>query len=153
VSSSCITNIHLNLQKTMKSFTTLTFALVLGVALSCTDEPVNKETDFECLPAKFVARYCSANEGLSFVAFLKPTALATQVDVDNSDSTKYVAALLDLPKSVQRIDTTFYIKVRRDPERESKIVINTCPAIYTKVNILVCEGLSPQSCQPSQAKL
>jgi len=130
----------------MKIITLAILFLVLLSAGSCSENETVTEVEYECLPAVYVTNYCPANEQLSFVKFLKESRLASSSQSIYSDSVSYVAAVLDLPKEFQKIDTVFYMRVRRDPVRESKVKITYCQAIFSIVNILVCEAVLNEGC-------
>jgi len=131
----------------MKPLKVLFFIVAFGTTISCTDNSLDNPEDMECLLARYRGSYCSANERLEYIEFLQPSKLASQFSSDNSDSIVYAAAVLDLPAFVLKTDTSFIIKVRRDLMRESTIKINTCPAIFSKMNILVCDEILQQPCQ------
>jgi hypothetical protein len=126
------------------------FIIALGLVTSCADDSVGNLDDRECLLARYQSDYCPANERLGVIQFLEPSKLASKIMYQqvpqDSDSSLYLAAVLDLPESVLKSDTTFYIKVRRDLKRESTIKFGYCPAIYGSHNILVCEEISEQPC-------
>jgi hypothetical protein len=78
---------------------------------------------------------------------LEPTELATAQKYQITDSTTYLAAVLDLPDSVQKNGAVFYMKFHFDQDAENKYQPNICQAIFSPVKILVCDGVSSQSCQ------
>jgi len=127
----------------MKRQSTILFLSTIGFLASC-DEKMAPRSETQCVKARFVMNYCPATEPLYLVEFLSPNSLATKSGDDTN--IRYVAAMLDLPKSVRVIDTTFYMQIHRDPLRESKVTLNFCPANLGPANILVCEGVLEQPC-------
>ncbi|WP_143072139.1 hypothetical protein [Dyadobacter koreensis] len=118
--------------------------LTSGFFASC-EEKIEARSETQCLQAKFISKYCNGtSEPLYLVKFPSPTSLTKNYSGDDANPT-YVAAMLDLPESVQINDTTFYMQIYRDPQRESKVIIGICTANFGPASILVCEGVS-QSC-------
>lgn len=132
----------------MKFFTTLVAFFALGAILSCTDDAVQSTDDSTCLRAKFITNYCPADKPLHLIQFLEPTELATTYKSQTSDSTYYLAAVLDLPESVQHPETEFYIKSHYNQAAEAKFQPMACEAIFIPVKIIVCDIASKQSCEP-----
>ncbi|MEO6287043.1 MAG: hypothetical protein ABIN80_06240 [Dyadobacter sp.] len=131
----------------MKLFTTLLVFLLSVAALSCTDEAVDNADHADCVRAKFIANYCVSDKPLHLIQFLEPTDLATAQKSQTSDSTFYLAAVLDLPDSVQKIGAVFYMKFHFDQDAENKYRPKICQAVFSPVKILVCDSVSSQFCQ------
>ena len=133
----------------MKLFTIIMISFVLGAGLSCTDGSVDNGNGETCLKAKYIMTYCRSDKPLHVVEFLVPTNYGTKVESQNPDSTHYLAAILELPKSVQKKDTTFFMSVRYDDKIQNITESYPCEAIHTKLKILVCNEVSFESCQSS----
>lgn len=136
----------------MKPFTTLVAFFAMGAILSCTDDAVQSTDDSTCLRAKFISNYCPADKPLHLIQFLSPTDLATAYKSQTSDTTYYLAAVLDLPESLQHADTEFYIESHYDQAAETKYRPTVCQAIFSPVKIIVCDVASKQSCENSLTK-
>jgi len=131
----------------MKLFTTIMISFVLGAGLSCTDGSVDNVEETTCLRAKFIANYCPSGKALHLIQFLEPTELATAIKSQTSDTIRYYAAVLDLPESVRKPDTEFYLRFHYDQAEESKYRPKVCQQVFTDVKLIVCDGASKDSCQ------
>lgn len=145
--------IHFLTITVMKLFTTFLVFFLLSALLSCTKEAVENADDTKCLRARFVSNYCPADKPLHLIQFLEPTEFGTPQKSQTSDSTLYFAAVLDLPESVQKRDAEFYMNFHFDQEAANKYNPEYCQTVFTIVKILVCDGVSNQSCQTSITKL
>ena len=125
---------------------------VLGNLLSCTDGSVDNGNGETCLKAKYIMTYCRADKPLHVVEFLVPTDYGTKISSQNPDSTHYLAAILELPESVQEKGTTFFMSFRYDDKIQNMTESYPCEAIHTKLKILVCNEVSFESCQSSLSK-
>ena len=124
----------------------LTYMLLFtaGLFVSC-DKKVEARSETQCRPARFLTKYCNGtSEPLYLVKFLSPTSLTKNYSGDDANP-EYIAAMLDLPESVQVRDTTINLRFHYDPARESNVVIGYCTANFGPATILVCESIS-QSC-------
>ena len=119
--------------------------LITSIFFVSCEEKMDAPSETQCLQARFISKYCNGtSEPLYLVQFLSPTSLTKDYSGDNANP-RYIAAMLDFPASMQVIDTTFYMQIRHDPIRESKVAIGLCTANFAPATILVCEGIS-QSC-------
>jgi len=123
---------------------TLCFAISL---FSCDNKSVDKNAK-TCLRARYIAEYCPSEKPLHLIEFLEPTEFATKQQSQPPDSARYLAAVLDLPESVQKPDTTFYIKFHFDRKAEKKYSPKICQSLFSIVKILVCEQVSKDACSP-----
>jgi len=124
----------------------LTFWLAISI-LSCDKTSVNRETK-TCLRARYVSEYCPSAKPLHLVEFMEPTEFATKQQSQIPDSVHYMAAVLDLPESVQKHDTIFYLKFHFDRKAEKKYSPKICQSLFSIVKILVCEQVSKDPCAP-----
>ena len=123
-------------------------SFVLGAGLSCNDGSVDNVEE-TCLRVSYIGDYyCSGKKTLHFIRFLEPTEFATKYAYVELDSTDYFAAVYNLPESVQKKDTVFYMKFHYDPKDE-KYQDRYCPANSLPVKILGCEEISQKSCLTS----
>jgi NADH:ubiquinone oxidoreductase subunit E len=126
----------------MKSLVTHIILIASSFFVSC-EEKMGARSETQCRQARFISKYCNGtSEPLYLVEFLSPTSLTKNYSGDDANP-RYVAAMLDLPESVQVRDTTFYMQIHHDPFRESEVTIGLCTANFGPASILVCEGISP----------
>lgn len=69
--------------------------------------------------------------------------------MSDHDSTIYLAAIIDLQKGVQKVDTTFYMYFHYDKELAKSRKPNICQAMFSSVNILVCDMVTNEPCKNS----
>lgn len=116
-------------------------ALITIFLCSCSD----RKDGAQCVKVRYSIEYCAEAKPLHLVTFLEPNTYATPVA--RRDSTVYLAAIIDLPEDVQKKDSIFYLYFHYDKKlaksREPKI----CPAMFSSVNILVCDIVSNDPCK------
>lgn len=136
----------------MKLFITCLMLIVLGNLLSCANESIDNGSGETCLKAKYIMTYCPSDKPLHVVEFLAPTDYGTKVSSQNPDSTRYLAAILELPESVQERETIFFMSFRYDDKIQNINEPYPCQAMYSKLKILICNEVSFEPCQSSLSK-
>lgn len=121
-----------------KSFLGLT--LLLAIFSSCN----NEDSNIHCAKVQYLTEYCSEDKPLHLVRFLKSNSYATSIS--DRDSISYLAAIIDLPKNVQKTDTTFYLSFHYDKSLAKNHKPKICQAMFTSVNILVYDMTTNDPC-------
>jgi hypothetical protein len=105
----------------------------------------NQHDDDLCVKVHYVSEYCAEQKPLHLVRFLEPNRYASSST--DHDSTVYWAAMIDLPKGVQKTDSTFYMYFHYNKKLAKSRKPSICQALFSTVNILVCDMVTIDPCK------
>lgn len=126
----------------MKSYPLTVLFLLLTVLLSCKKE--NLEKSQKCVKVLYNREYCQ--EGLHQVLLLEPSEDATIYEP--SDTTKiYLMSLVNLPDSLIKFKTPFYLKYHVDQKITDQYKSLFCTTDLRPSTINVFDGASSTSCR------
>lgn len=129
----------------MKKNSLLTAVAALAL-LGCDKDKTEPVSGIQCIPAVYLTEYCPTKTETHLVRLLKPTSYATRLSGD-SQGEFYVAAVINLPKSLIKRDTVFQLQFHYDSEaeRQNKAVAY-CNANIAPAKMVVYDGVSGIEC-------
>ena len=114
---------------------------IMSIFLSC--ERTNDNT--HCRKVRYISEYCAEDKPLHLIEFLEENSYATPISSGNF--THYMAAIADLPQNIQKTDTIFSLYFHYDKKFIKNRRPQPCPAMFSPVNILVCDRVSSDPCE------
>lgn len=129
-----------NLSFPLKEIKLLVLLLPLLIEASCKKDN-NKQ---KCYQVRYIMNYCPQMGVL--LEFIEPNTDATEHKTENG-KTIYQAALLNIPDQYHVKDKVFYVKYHYDKDKEKELSKNICPAIFSRVKILIGDYTSANGCE------
>lgn len=117
--------------------------IVAMMASACSKQ---EEPELKCVKAQYLMPYCSFEDRpISYVQLLEPSVEASAYA--DGDSTYYYAAIVDLPRVLQKENTIFYLSYYVDKKKANAAKPILCPALLPYTNLLICKEANTIGCR------